>query len=232
ELDTEMRSTFDIGPSAVEMANWNERARLLMYNPTIDAIFNFNQSERNRYGNTAFGNACVTARNLLRSKMGARFIQINFGSWDHHANIYAANAQLTTMSRQFDDGLSMLLTDLRNDGLLDETLIIAQGEFGRTVGATNANGGRDHFLQQTALFAGAGIQGGRALGSTDDRGAVTRDPGWSRDRDVRNEDIEATIYSALGIDWTTKRRDDPLGRGFEYVPFSETDLYGPINELW
>ena len=57
-------------------------------------------------------------------------------------------------------------------------------------------------------------------------------PGWSRDRDIRPEDIEATIYSALGIDWTTVRRDDPLGRGFEYVPFSDRDLYGPVHELW
>jgi len=44
--------------------------------------------------------------------------------------------------------------------------------------------------------------------------------------------VEATIYSAMGIDWTTVRRDDPFGRGFEYVPFSDQDLYGPINELW
>jgi hypothetical protein len=64
-------------------------------------------------------------------------------------------------------------------------------------------------------------------------GRQTQDPGWSRGRDIRAEDIEATIYSALGIDWTTVRRDDPLGRGFEYVPFASTqDLYGPIDELW
>jgi hypothetical protein len=50
---------------------------------------------------------------------------------------------------------------------------------------------------------------------------------------VRNEDISATIYSALGIDWTTVRRDDPLGRGFEYVPWAASeDRYGPVNELW
>ena len=59
------------------------------------------------------------------------------------------------------------------------------------------------------------------------------DPGWYRNRYVRPEDIEATIYSALGIDWTTVRRDDPLKRGFEYVPFSsDQDLYGPVHELW
>ena len=56
--------------------------------------------------------------------------------------------------------------------------------------------------------------------------------GWSRDRVVRPEDIEATIYSALGINWTIVRQDDPLHRGFYYVPNSDTDLYGPINELF
>ena len=50
--------------------------------------------------------------------------------------------------------------------------------------------------------------------------------------DIHPEDIEATIYSALGIDWTTIRRDDPLGRGFEYVPFADRDLFGPVHELW
>ena len=58
------------------------------------------------------------------------------------------------------------------------------------------------------------------------------DPGWSQDRPIKPEDIEATIYSALGIDWTTVRRDDPLGRGFEYVPTTEGLQFAPIDELW
>ena len=66
----------------------------------------------------------------------------------------------------------------------------------------------------------------------DSTGALIDDPGWSRQRQIRPEDIEATIYSALGIDWTIVRHDDPLQRGFEYVPFSDQDLYGPVNELW
>ena len=70
------------------------------------------------------------------------------------------------------------------------------------------------------------------IGATNATGGDTADPGWSRQRYVRAEDIEATIYSALGIDWTTVRHDDPLKRGFEYVPFSADDLYGPVHELW
>jgi hypothetical protein len=100
------------------------------------------------------------------------------------------------------------------------------------VGGLNRQNGRDHFLQQAALFAGAGIRGGRAVGATDPEGRNVADPGWQRGREVKAEDIEATIYSALGINWTTVRRDDPLGRGFEYVPFADRDLYGPVHELW
>src|SRR5689334_13981296 len=62
-------------------------------------------------------------------------------------------------------------------------------------------------------------------------GIAVSDPGWSRDRYVYAEDVEATIYSAMGIDWTTIRHDC-LGRRFEYVPFADHDLYGPVDELW
>ncbi|MBI3679661.1 MAG: DUF1501 domain-containing protein [Acidobacteria bacterium] len=231
-LDAELRDSGELGAKPDEIFAFGLNARKLMYNPAVDRIFTFDQNERNRYGNTAFGNACITARNLLRANMGTRFIQITFGSWDHHANIYAANVQLQNMSRQFDTALALLLGELKADGLLDETLVLAMGEFGRTVGPLNASGGRDHYLQQTALFAGARIPGKRIIGSTDEMGRATLNPGWQRDRDIRAEDIEATIYSALGIDWTTIRRDDPLGRGFEYVPFADRDLYGPLHELW
>ena len=127
----------------------------------------------------------------------------------------------------------MLISDLKSDGLFDETLIVAIGEFGRTVGPLNSQAGRDHHLQQAVLMAGAKIRGQRAIGKTDSAGGSTDSPGWSRERDIRPEDIDATIYSALGINWATTRRDDPLGRGFDYIPFAASqDLYGPIHELW
>ena len=219
----------ELGAGPDEIAEWKGRAESLMYNSDVDRIFNLSPGDKQLYGNSNFGNACVTARNLLRAGMGTRFIQITFGSWDFHSNLYN---QLTPMAGQFDAGLAALIADLQNDGLLDQTLIVAQGEFGRTVGNLNGNSGRDHYQQQSALFAGAGIRGGRAIGATDDRGGVTIDPGWSRQRDVRPEDIEATIYSALGIDWTTVRADKRFGRGYEYVPSSNQDLYGPLDELW
>jgi uncharacterized protein (DUF1501 family) len=227
-----MRASSELGPKPDEMFTFHESARKLMYNSAVDRIFTFDQNERNRYGNTAFGNACITARNLFRANMGTRFVQITFGGWDHHVNIYQANANLQALSRQFDNAMGVLLADLKSDGLLEETLVVAMGEFGRTVGPLNVSAGRDHHLQQAALIAGAKVRGKRVLGSTDDQGRATKEPGWGRERDIRAEDIEATIYSALGIDWTTIRRDDPLGRGFEYVPFADRDLYGPVHELW
>lgn len=235
-LEAEEREMNPLGPGTMEMLKFNDGARNLMYNPMVDATFRFANDERLRYGNSGFGNACLAARNLLRNKLGTRFIQISVGGWDNHANIYqgpfnAGNAN--SLARQFDAGLGTLIADLKEGGLLDETLILAMGEFGRTVGPLNSGAGRDHFLQQAVLFAGAGIRGPKVIGKTDEIGRATTEPGWGRERDVRAEDVEATIYSALGIDWTTVRRDDPLGRGFEYVPFAASqDLYGPLHELW
>lgn len=231
-MERELRDSGELGARPAETFSFRDNAAKLMYNPAVDRIFTFDAAERARYGTTGFGNACITARNLLRADMGARFIQITIGGWDMHTNIYQPNAGLQSLTRQFDNALATLLSDLAGDGLLDQTLIVAMGEFGRTVGPLNVSAGRDHHLQQAVLFAGARVNGRKVIGSSDDLGRATADPGWSRDRDIRAEDIEATIYSALGIDWTTVRRDDPLGRGFGYVPFSDRDLYGPIHELW
>lgn len=235
ELDGPARESSDFGQAFEQVESFSAGARRMMYNPAIDRAFTFDAAERNRYGNTAFGNACIAARNLLRANLGTRFIQITVGGWDNHAGIYTGALNPTnqnSLGHQFDNGLGTLIADLKNENLLDDTLIVALGEFGRTVGPLNAGAGRDHYTQQSALFAGGRIRGKRAIGATDEVGRFTTNPGWSRDRDIRTEDIEATIYSALGIDWTKILRDDPTGRGFEYVPSASTDLYGPVHELW
>ncbi|MGH9721541.1 MAG: DUF1501 domain-containing protein [Bryobacteraceae bacterium] len=232
KMDNDLRQSAELGASPQESFAYNAAARRLTYNGDVDTIFTFDQNEKNRYGNTGFGNACIAARNLLRARAGARFIQITHGNWDQHENMWVTNAGHTLLGRQFDLGFGTLLADLKNDGLLGETLVVAMGEFGRVPGALNAQRGRDHYLNQTVLFAGAGIKGPRVIGSTDKDGRNVAEPGWARKREARPEDVEATIYSALGIDWTTVRQDDPFNRGFEYVPFSDRDLYGPIHELW
>ena len=78
----------ELGSGPAEMEEWKGRSRMLMYNSKVDQVFALDQTERLRYGNSKFGDACLTARNLLRANMGTRFIQITFGSWDHHSNLY------------------------------------------------------------------------------------------------------------------------------------------------
>jgi hypothetical protein len=233
-LDEPLRRNSPLGKPAEDLDDVYESARGLMYNPAAEQAFRFTTADSQRYGNTAFGNALLVAKQVLAANQGTRVIQVNLGGWDMHSNIYDRNAAngLFRLSRTFDDGFGAFLSDMAGSGLLDETLVVVMGEFGRTVGPLTAQNGRDHFLQQFVVFAGGGVQGGRAIGETNPTGAFTAEPGWSRQRDVRIEDIEATIYSALGINWTTIRFDDPFKRGFEYVPFARDDVYGPINELW
>ncbi len=221
----------EMGAAPDEMAEWKLRSQLLMYNSNVDRIFQLPRGDQQRYGNSSFGSACLTARNLLNANLGTRFIQITFGSWDHHTGLYQ---KLVPMATDFDNGVGALIADLKASGLFDQTLIVAQGEFGRTVGPLNGGQGRDHYPQQSVLFAGGGTRGGRAIGVTDEVGAQSIEYGWSRGRDARPEDVEATIYSALGIDWTKLLKDNRFGRGYEYVPLASSaeDFYGPINELW
>jgi len=235
-LDDPLRINSPYGKYLQDYDSFYQQAKGMMYNSTVQNAFQYTSADSQRYGSSGFGNACLVAKQVLGANQGTRFVMISFGSWDMHQDIYGQQNpngnNLYTMGKQLDNGYSSLISDLKATGQLDSTLVVMVGEFGRTVGALSAAGGRDHWLQQSAVFAGAGVKGGRTIGSTNSTGAATQDPGWSRGRNVNPEDIEATIYSAMGIDWTTVRYDDPFGRGFEYVPFSDQNLYGPINELW
>ncbi|MDQ6677005.1 MAG: DUF1501 domain-containing protein [Acidobacteriota bacterium] len=230
-IDDALRQNSPYGKPVEDYDHFYQAAQGMMYNPTVSKAFQYSAAESSRYGNTGFGNALLVAKQVLTANEGARFIQVTQGGWDMHQNIYAP-AQLPTFAKLLDDGLSAFLADLKASGQLDSTMVVMLGEFGRTTGKLTSAGGRDHFLQQFVMFAGGGVKGGRAIGSTDATGSMTVDPGWSRQRDIKPEDIEATIYSAMGIDWTTVRHDDPLGRGFYYVPNSDQDVYGPVDELW
>ncbi len=235
-LDSPLRINSPLGTPIQDYDDFYNSASQLMYNPVVQQAFSYSAADSTRYGSTSFGNACLVAKQALAANQGTRFVQITLGSWDMHQDIYgAANPKgnnLFTMCPQLDNGVGALLDDLTASGALKDTLIVMAGEFGRTVGPVTSAGGRDHHVQQSVVFAGAGITGGKVIGKTDATGATTVDFGWSRQRLVKPEDVEATIYSAMGINWTTVRCDDPLQRGFEYVPFSEQNLYGPIDELW
>jgi Protein of unknown function (DUF1501) len=234
------RASGALGKSSLDMNDFYDQAKALMDAPGINNLFSFTTDEHTKYGASSFGDSLIVARNLVNARRGTRFVQATFGGWDHHSDIYdktAANS-LYTQAKVFDPALGALLTDLASmpgadagKTLLDETLVVIVAEFGRTVGPLNNQNGRDHFLRNSYVFAGGGTRGGRVFGATDDTGNA-KDYGWSGNRDVRPEDVTCTIYSALGIDYTTVRHDDPLNRGFEYVPFAKDGVYAPVEDLW
>ena len=221
-----------------QMRDFYTSAQSMMNNPAVNTVFRFSGTDQQRYGNSGFGNSCIVARNLIGADLGTRYFQINIGGWDNHTNIYQANAGIYAPARLLDLGLGNLIADLAGipgaDGRtrLDETLIVVKGEFGRTVGNLNGQQGRDHYAVHSTLFAGGGVIGGRGIGGTTADGRFVDRPGWSQDRPVGPEDIAATMYSALGINYTTTRRDDPLGRGFEYVPPTANWPVYPVVELF
>jgi uncharacterized protein (DUF1501 family) len=210
----------------------------------IAKVLTINPEERKGYGASSLGDACILARNLLTADAGTRHILIQHEGWDFHANIYDKSKPSNhyTVSRELDGALSSLLTDLRQirtkDGssLLDKTMVVVMGEFGRTVGDLTVNKGRDHNrFASTALFAGGGVKGGQIIGATDETGGKVADPGWDKERSIYTEDVTATMYSALGIDWTKKITDTPSGRAFEYLePASGTTFvdFGEIGPLF
>ena len=151
---------------------------------------------RDRYGRHRFGQAMLLARRL--SEAGVPMVAVHFNEmtvcdgWDTHSqNFEALKTELLPM---VDQSLSALLSDLDERGLLDETLVVCLGEFGRTP-KINANAGRDHWGEcSAALLAGGGIRGGQVLGASDRHAAQPiADP-------VEPTDIHATIYHCLGLD--------------------------------
>jgi Protein of unknown function (DUF1501) len=170
---------------------------------------------RERYGRTTFGQSCLLSRRLI--ERGVRFVTVNFGGWDHHAKIWDG---LGGKLPDLDRGLAALIEDLHDRGLLDSTLVLMFGEFGRTP-KINKDVGRDHWGPAASLvFAGAGVKGGLVLGATDKQGAyVTRRP-------VAPADVACTVYDVLGID-PRKLLQAPDGRPQEILDKGE-----PLRELF
>ena len=170
-------------PDSKPMDDYNDfylAAQGMMYNPVVNQAFGFTTADSTRYGSTGLGNACLVASQVLKAQQGTRFVQITSSDgWDMHSNIYAAN-QLPAKGKILDSAVSALLGDLKANGMLDSTLVVMVGEFGRTVGALTGAAGRDHWLQQFAFFAGGGVKGGRVVGTTNDTGSDTADFGWSQ----------------------------------------------------
>ena len=154
-LDDPLRVQAPDGQPMADYDQFYAAANGMMYNPVVTNAFKYAASDSMRYGNTAFGNACLLAKQVLSADQGTRYVEITLGGWDMHVNIYKL---LPTLVKTLDSGVSQLIGDLKAQGLFDETLIVMAGEFGRTVGPLTAAMGRDHYSQQFAFFAGAGMR--------------------------------------------------------------------------
>ena len=160
---------------------------------------------RHKYGNSRFGENCQQARALI--ELGARFVTVNMfetvlhePSWDTHgcAPYSTMESLRETVCPQFDIAYSALLEDLEECGLLDTTMVVALGEFGRSPWI-NAYGGREHHAScWSGLVAGGGVRGGQVIGTSDDRGH------FPKDRPVSLYEFAASIYHGLGVPCTTE----------------------------
>ena len=237
QLLSDLMALKDDRNKKADHALFQDQARRMMLDPDLSSLLAPESDDETRDG--AFLEQCGAAVRVLAANKGTRVFQLELGGWDHHISIYD-NPDLRNLSREFDNGFAYLLDELSslpgvagNGTLLDETLIVAMGEFGRTVGPLNTSAGRDHLpFVAPAIIAGGGVQPGRVIGATDPTGVRIRDPGWSRNRFIGVNDLIATIYSALGIDWTERFEDTPSGRVFEMI---DSTLLGPayaVDELF
>ena len=188
---------------------FQRRAMSLLGSPEASRAFELERepaSLRERYGFSSFGQGCLLARRLVEA--GVRLVTVNWARdyqpkiadhWDTHADHF--HLVRDKLCPAFDAGLSGLLEDLQQRGLLDETLVVVMGEFGRTP-QINKNAGRDHWPGcNSVLLAGGGMRGGIVYGASDSIAAYpSRDP-------VSPEDLAATIYHALGIPLRTELID-------------------------
>jgi hypothetical protein len=146
-------------------------------------------SLRDRFGRTPLGEACLRARRLVHG--GARMVRVSQPGWDAHRDHFRALRE--SVLPEFDRALAALVEDLHERRLLDRTLVIAAGEFGRSP-RINREGGRDHHARAWSVcLAGAGLEGGRVLGATDRMGVEVVDS------PVRPVDLVASVYTLLGI---------------------------------
>lgn len=168
------------------------------------------QDVRARYGPRTFGQSCLLARRLV--ERGVPFVTINYSGWDTHADLvlqlksgYSGADPGVGLIPTFDLGFSALLGDLSERGLLEQTLVVAMGEFGRTP-KLNSQGGRDHWPRVFSVaMAGGGVRGGQIIGSSDRMGESPRD------QPITPKDLAFSAYTLLGLHPQTELRT-PDGR--------------------
>lgn len=222
--------------------DFSETGKRLLTDPRWPAAFQISEEDRKRYGNSAPGLGCALARNLLREDGGTRYIHVCQHGWDHHRRIWDRTTPDNhyALIKDFDPALASLIEDLAampaketpGKTLLDETLVVFMSEFGRTPGPLNHILGRDHHKYVfPAMFAGAGVKGGTILGSSDSEGRRCAETGWKHKEQPRIENVVATIYSALGIDWAKEVHGTASKRAYVYVDPLGANGFIPTDEL-
>jgi hypothetical protein len=168
-----------------------EQGYQLVLSPEAQKAFDIHQEPeetRNRYGRSGFGQRALLARRLVEA--GVPFITIDDGGWDHHTGIFTAYDKRMPA---WENTVASLIEDLDERGLLETTMVIALGEFGRTP-QVNKDAGRDHWSNaMSVLFAGGGTPGGQVIGATDKKGFA------AVERVLSPENFVSTIYTKLGI---------------------------------
>jgi uncharacterized protein (DUF1501 family) len=194
----------DLLRSARAIDEYRAQAFAMLTSPAASRVFDLGQEPRQtveRYGKTRFGQSCLLARRLVQH--GVPFVQVNWsdhveaeedsgdGGWDHHYRNF--QIMQDRHAPWLDQALSALLNDLRARGLLESTLVVAMGEFGRSP-KINDKAGREHWEHcYSALLAGGGVQGGRVVGSSDSRAERPRD------NPLTPADVASTIHRCVGI---------------------------------
>jgi Protein of unknown function (DUF1501) len=211
-----------------KMDSFEEQALRMLLSPNVHEAFDLSREPaktRDAYGRDPVGQSALLARRLVEA--GCRFVMASGWafkkvSWDTHLD--NDRTLRNDLAPLLDRSLSVLLEDLKQRGLLESTVVIVSGEFGRTA-AINPNAGRDHWPDcWSLLVGGGGIAGGRVVGASDKGGAFVAE------RPVSIGDLYATVYKAMGIDWT-KTYMSPIGRPL-YIANGFGDTPGtPIKEL-
>jgi hypothetical protein len=211
-------------PLTTSRDQFAEQAYSLLTSSAAQAAFRMNEEPdavRQRYGRTTVGQSCLLARRLVEA--GVSFVTINDRGtgplgWDTHAQNFPTIKN--TLAPPLDQGVAALLQDLWERGLIDNTLVVMMGEFGRTP-KINGNAGRDHHGRaNSVLLFGAGIPSGLVLGRTDPRGDVPVE------RPTTPADLAWVLFHKLGIDPETTRFQTPDGR-----PIRLVDGANPPREL-
>lgn len=216
EFDASFRSKFKSDDVKAYSEFYDETMNLLASSDLkAFSLASADSATKELYGNTGFAKGCMLASQLVQN--GVRFIEVRLGGWDMHNGIDQA---MNRTGAEMDKGFASLITDLKNKGLLDSTLVVMGSEFGRTPGI-NENSGRDHYPKAfSTVFAGGGIKGGYIHGSTDKDGREVTD------KQATVQDFIATVGAAMGLP-ITEVVMSPSGR-----PFTVGDKGAPIAEIF